>query len=395
MLYRQLGKTGFEVSILGFGAMRLPVVGGNKTPMDGFDPRSVIDEEKTKSMIDYAVRHGINYFDTAYPYHTGKSEPVLGKYIKPYRDRVYLVTKLLPRFVETEADYDRLLDEQLKKLDTPYLDIYLVHGVNRPAWDKLKTLNITSFLDRIQKDGRARKVGFSFHDDVMLFKEVVDYYDWAVCQIQYNYYDENHQAGKTGLFYAASRGIGVVIMEPVRGGQLAEPIPAKVKTLWDTATVKRSAAAWALRWVWNHPEVSVVLSGMSNMDQLVENIRIADDGRANSLSDDELALINKVKNVYREAVRVNCTGCAYCMPCENGVAIPGIFSMYNDQYIFDDSNLASIRYSLMLSPNQQATSCTQCGKCEEKCPQHIEIRKELERAHASLYHPERVPTALR
>lgn len=391
MLYRKLGKYGPDISVLGFGAMRLPVVGGNKSPMDGFNPNKIIDEEETKRMIEYAVSHGINYFDTAYPYHTGKSELVLGKCLKPHRDKVYLVTKLPPRFVQTEADYDRLLDEQLKKLDTSYLDVYLLHGIGRPSWTQLKALNVTSFLDRIQKDGRARLVGFSFHDDVKIFKEIVDSYDWAVCQIQYNYYDENYQAGKEGLTYAASKGIGVVIMEPIRGSKLAYPVPKEVQALWDTAKVERTPAEWALRWVWNHSEVSIALSGMSTMNQLIENVRVAAEGRPNSLTQEELSLITKVKETYKTKFRVNCTGCAYCMPCETGVNIPGVFAAYNELFAFDDSEMSLMRYNIMLPPEQRASNCAECGECEEKCPQHIPIREELKKAHEMLYRPDLRP----
>ena len=290
--------------------------------------------------------------------------------------------------MQTEADCDRLLDEQLKKLDTSYLDVYLLHGLNRPSWGKLKALNITSFLDRIQKDGRARMVGFSFHDDVIIFKEIVDSYDWAVCQIQYNYYDENHQAGKEGLIYAASKGVGMVIMEPIRGSKLASPVPKEVQALWDTAKVKRTPAEWALRWVWNHSEVSTALSGMSAMNQLIENVKVAEEGRPNSLTQEELFLITKVMETYRAKFRVDCTGCAYCMPCETGVNIPGIFAAYNEFFVFDDREMSLMQYNFMLPPEQMATNCAECGECEEKCPQHISIREELKKAHETLNRPD-------
>jgi uncharacterized protein len=391
MLYRKLGKTGLNVSVLGFGAMRLPVVGGNTGPADGFNPNKVIDEDETKRMIEYAVGHGVNYFDTAYPYHTGKSEVVVGKFLKPHREKVHVVTKLPPRFAQSEADCDRLLDEQLKKLDTSYLDVYLLHGIGRSTWAQLKALKITSFLDRIQKDGRARLVGFSFHDDVKIFKEIVDSYDWAACQIQYNYYDEHHQAGKEGLTYAASKGMGVIIMEPLRGSKLVDPVPAEAQALWDTAKVKRTAAEWALRWVWNHPEVSIALSGMSAMNQMIENVRAADEGRPNSLTQEELSLIQKVKETYASKFKVECTGCAYCIPCETGVNIPAVFAAYNDLYAFDDSEMSLMRYNFMLPPEQRASNCAECGECEEKCPQHIPIREELKKAHDTLFRPDLRP----
>jgi uncharacterized protein len=391
MLYRKLGKGGPDVSVLGFGSMRLPIVGGNTGPADGFNPNKVIDEDETKKMVDYAIEHGINYFDTAYPYHAGKSELVMGKLLKPYREKINLVTKLPPRFVQTEADCDRILDEQLKKLDTSYLDVYLLHGIGRPSWAQLKALNITKFLDRIQKDGRARRVGFSFHDDVKIFKEIIDSYDWAVCQIQYNYYDEHNQAGKEGLSYAAGKGIGVVVMEPIRGSRLAANVPKEVQGVWDTAKIKRTPAEWALRWVWNHSEVSVALSGMSAMSQMVENVKVANEGKANSLTEDELALIGKVRETYGAKFKVNCTGCAYCMPCETGVNIPFLFSAYNEFFAMENKEFPLMQYNFMLPPEQRASNCAECGECEEKCPQHIPIREELKKVHETLCRPDMRP----
>jgi predicted aldo/keto reductase-like oxidoreductase len=240
------------------------------------------------------------------------------------------------------------------------------------------------FLDRIRADGRVRHVGFSFHDDVRIFKEIVDGYDWAMCLIQYNYFDENYQAGKEGLLYAADKGLGVVVMEPLRGGKLTGGIPPEVQALWDSAPSKRTPAEWALRWVWNHPEVSTALSGMSTMDQVKENIRLARDANPNSLAPDELELIQRVTRIYREMLKVDCTGCAYCVPCPEGVNIPLNFSLYNDTFMFKDSELAYMMYSHFVAPEQQAANCAECGECEEHCPQNIEIREELKKVHARL-----------
>jgi predicted aldo/keto reductase-like oxidoreductase len=385
MLYRKLGGTGLDVSLLGFGCMRLPLEGGSRSATDFLDSTKPIDEEEAISMVRYAIDRGINYFDTAYPYHGGKSETLLGKAVKGSRDKVFLATKSPTWLVQRPNDLDRFLQEQMQRLDTTYLDIYLLHGLNRPSWQRMKDMGVLDFLNDIVSEGRARYVGFSFHDDVKIFKEIVDSYDWALCQIQYNYFDENYQAGKEGLMYAASKGLGVVIMEPLRGGKLTEGIPPQVQALWDSAKVKRTPAEWALRWVWNHPEVSTALSGMSSMEQLKENVSFADKGLPNSLTREELDLIGRVTKVYKEMLEINCTGCAYCMPCPNGVNIPAIFSLYNDTFVFKrDAPLAFALYNRLFSPEQKASNCAECGECEEHCPQQIMIIEELKKVHQSL-----------
>ncbi|OGP61760.1 MAG: aldo/keto reductase [Deltaproteobacteria bacterium RBG_13_47_9] len=386
MLYRKLGKSGFNVSILGFGAMRLPIQGGSQSPVDRFNPNKLVDEEETIKMIEYAIGQGVNYFDTAYIYHGGKSEPALGKALKGYRNQVMLATKLPVMQATKREDFDRFLDEQLKRLDTNYLDVYLLHGLRREAWSKMKGLGVLKFLDQIQADGRARYVGFSFHDDVRIFKEIVDGYDWMLCQIQYNYYDEHYQAGREGLIYAVSKGLGVVVMEPLRGGKLTDPIPEEIQAIWDSAEVKRTPAEWGLRWVWNHPEVSIVLSGMSSMSQVIENIKLANDGNSNSLSRKELSIIDQVKETYKKMLKIDCTGCAYCMPCETGVNIPANFSMYNDRFVFKTATeVSSIFYNTLLPPEQKASNCAECGECEEKCPQHIKIKDGMKAVHQALF----------
>ncbi len=376
MLYRKLGASGCEVSVLGFGCMRFPML-GSSSAVDIFDASKPIDEEESTKMIGYAIEHGINYFDTAYPYHGGQSETLLGKTLKGDRDKVMIATKLPVWLVENSNDFDRLLDEQLQRLRTDCIDFYLLHSMNRPAWYRMKEMGALSFLDKIIADGRARYVGFSFHDDVEIFKEIVDGYEWTLCQIQYNYFDENYQAGRDGLEYAAAKGLGVVVMEPLRGGKLTDRIPAEIQTLWDSAPRRRTPAEWALRWVWNHPQVSTSLSGMSSMDQLMENIKIANDANPGSLSAEELGLIQKVTETYRKMLKIDCTSCAYCMPCPNGVDIPLNFSLYNDVFMFKDADLNITLYNRMLSPEQKAANCAECGECEEKCPQHIDIIEEL------------------
>jgi predicted aldo/keto reductase-like oxidoreductase len=384
MLYRKLGKTDCNVSVLGFGCMRLPIRNGTGSGSDRFNPNIAIDEELATQMVHYAIDRGVNYFDTAYPYHGGKSETFLGKALKGYRQRVLLATKLLPRLVKKREDFDKVLDEQLKKLDTDYLDVYLLHGLGRERWADMKELKALEFLDRIRADGRARYVGFSFHDDVRVFKEIVDSYDWTLCQVQYNYFDEHYQAGKEGVTYAASKGLGVVVMEPLRGGKLTERIPAEVQAIWDSAEKKRSPAEWALRWVWNHPEVSTALSGMTLMSHVKENISLAEDGHPNSLSTQELSLIRRVTETYRKMLKVDCTGCAYCMPCETGVNIPLNFQLYNDTFMFKEPEMNVLLYDHMLSPEQRASNCSECGDCEAQCPQHIKIMDELKTVHKTL-----------
>ncbi|MBW2369444.1 MAG: aldo/keto reductase [Deltaproteobacteria bacterium] len=381
MRYRTLGKTGIEVSALSFGCMRLPLAenaGANPAP------DAPIDEETATRMIRYAMENGINYFDTAYPYHGGKSEALLGKALKPDREKVMVATKLPSWLIEKPADFEKFLDEQLERLDTNYIDFYLLHGLNRTFWENIEPKGALEFLDKIQKDGRARQVGFSFHDGPSFFKEVVDSYDWALCQIQYNYFDENNQAGREGLEYATAKGLGIVIMEPLRGGKLVGKIPDNIQSIWESAQTKRTPVEWAFEWVWNHPEVSTVLSGMSDMAQLVENVTIANRAAPNAFSADDLNRVQQVKEAYQAMIKVDCTACRYCMPCPNNVAISSCFSLYNDVYLFDNLTVSKNMYNMMLEPKTRADNCNECGECEEKCPQKIEIIDALKDVHQVL-----------
>ncbi len=379
MLYRKFGKTNEMVSALGFGCMRLPIIGS--------DP-SQIDLKKATEMLRFAIDAGVNYVDTAYPYHGtgfthgGASEPFVAKALKAgYRERVKLATKLPSWLIKTREDMDRYLNEQLGRLETDYIDFYLVHSLNAGTWPLLKEAGIAEFLNQAIQDGRIKHAGFSFHDEIGLFKEIVDDYDWSFCQIQYNYLDEEYQAGTAGLQYAADRGLGIAIMEPLRGGNLAN-LPQAAYERFQQADIGRTPAEWALRWVWNHPEVSVVLSGMTTMDHVMENIKVAQEALPHSLTPKEMELIDAVKKLFKERIRVNCTACAYCMPCPEGIHIPNCFSMYNDYWVFDGTPAAKQRYQIVSRLAAPASKCIECGKCESHCPQSIPIRQELKRVSA-------------
>ena len=371
-----MNKVESGLSVLGFGCMRLPVT------KDGN-----IDENQATDMLRYAIDHGVNYVDTAYPYHNGESEPFVGRALQgEYREKVNLATKLPSWLIKSRADMDRYLDEQLKRLKTDHIDFYLVHGLMKPFWENLSTLGVTDFLDSAIADGRIKYAGFSFHDELALFKEIVDAYDWTFCQIQYNFMDEQHQAGTEGLRYAADHGLGIVIMEPLRGGMLTRDIPS-INNIWKKAPVRRSLPDWALRWVWNHPEVTVVLSGMSSFEQVEQNVGYAKSGLPNSLSQEEHSLFKEVEVEYKKRIKIPCTGCRYCMPCSSNVSIPECFEMYNQGCMFEAPDAASLQYDFALSGFLTgspgfASQCQECGECEEKCPQSIPIREYLKKVAA-------------
>lgn len=383
MRYRKMGKTNVDVSVLGFGAMRLPMQ-GNPGGLAGFDPNIPIDEIEATKMINYALEQGINYFDTAYGYHGGKSETFLGKALKAHRSKVMIATKLPVWNVQKPEDFEKLFNEQLGKLGTDYLDFYLIHGLDGATWARMKELGVLKFFDGLRAGGRIRYAGFSFHDELKAFKEILDAYDWDMCQIQYNFYDQKHQAGTEGLAYAASRGVGIVVMEPLRGGKLVDKIPPEIQALWDSAAIKRTPVEWAMRWVWNHGEVSTALTGSSSLAQLVENIRIVKDAAADSLTPAELSLFDQVQDAYRKMLKVDCTGCGYCMPCPNGVDIPRNFQLYNDTFLFKGAEFNALFYNKFLTPEQRASGCFECLICVEKCPQKINIPKELKSVHQAL-----------
>ena len=376
MKYRKFGSLNWEVSVLGFGAMRMPIIGNDA---------SHVDEPEAIKMIRHAVDQGVNYIDTAYTYHGKRSEIVVAQaLLNGYRKKVKLATKLPSWLVEKPDDFDRFLDEQLAKLQTDYIDCYLLHALNSTYWPRLRDWKVLNWAEEAIADGRIHHLGFSFHDEFEVFRNIVDAYDnWTFCQIQYNFMDIEYQAGAKGLQYAADKGLAVVIMEPLRGGQLTLKTPKSISELWKSAAVNRTPADWALHWIWNHPQVAVVLSGMSTMPQVIENLYSADRSGAGTLSEEELTLIDRVREEYRRLAPVPCTNCKYCMPCPNGVEIADILQYYSDAIIYDNPRAPRSLYR-NLPKDKQADNCVKCFECEEKCPQGIPISEQLKKAQAWL-----------
>lgn len=370
MQYRKFGKTGVDISLLGYGCMRFPIDEKN----DG-----KIDEEKATEQIRYAIDNGVNYIDTAYPYHGGESELVVGRALKDgYRQKIQLATKLPSWLIKTREDMDKYLNEQLDKLQTDHIDFYLLHALSKDKWQTYKENGVFDFIDKAKESGKIKHIGFSFHDDLDVFKQIIDEYDgWEFCQIQFNYMDEYFQAGIEGLNYAADREIPVIVMEPLRGGSLAKNIPEDIEKVWEKADKKRTPAQWAFRFVFDNPNVKIVLSGMNSIQQIEENIKTAEEGLPNSLSEKEKGLINEVKEMYKSKIRVDCTKCQYCMPCPVGVNIPYNFELLNNVTMYDDLVASKGRYLYLMQPENRAEACVECGKCETVCPQNISIREML------------------
>ena len=381
MQNRTLGKTGETVSILGFGCMRLPL-------LDPSDPSS-IDLDLATNMVRKAIDRGVNYLDTAYPYHRsgdlatpGASEPFLAHALKDgYREKVKIATKLPTWFMEDKAQMNRILDEQLKRLNVSQIDFYLAHNMNRPVWPKMRDIGMFEFLSDAMKDGRIKHVGFSFHDHYDLFEEILGAFDWSFAQIQYNYLDIDFQAGRKGLDLAAKRGLGVVVMEPLRGGFLIQHLPEEMKSLLAKVRPDWSLADWGLRWVWNHPAVGVVLSGMTEMRHVDENLDIADSFEPLKPAEEEA--LDQVRDYFLKRIKVNCTGCGYCLPCPTGVNIPKVFALYNDYYAVDSSpnhTRVESAYRMQVKDAEAASNCVSCGACESKCPQNLPISREMPEA---------------
>jgi predicted aldo/keto reductase-like oxidoreductase len=382
MQYRKFGKLDWEVSILGFGTMRLPLKDKNMAN---------VDEPEAIRMIRYAIDHGVNYIDTAYPYHMGNSERVVGRAFQDgYRQKTKLATKLPVGMVESAGDFDRFFNEQLERLQIEKVDFYLLHGLNGKIWAKVRDLGVLRWAESQMAKGRIDHLGFSFHDEYEVFKEIVDAYDnWVLSQVQYNFMDADKQAGRRGVEYAAGKGLAVVVMEPLRGGLLGKEPPEPVARVWQSAPRKSRPVAWALQWVWNQPEISVALSGMSTMAQVVENVAIAEHSKPGILKAEELELIDRVRETYLGLRPIPCSGCNYCMPCPNGVEIPRIFQIYNDAVMYDDIQFGRLIYGSPFGPkeNERADNCIECGECLEKCPQNIPISEWLKKVHEALMPP--------
>jgi len=386
MHYRKVGNTGEELSALGFGCMRLPVIGNDPTK---------IDEEKAIKMIRYAIDEGVNYVDTAFPYHgtgmdtPGMSEPFVAKALKDgYREKVSIATKLPTWLIKSREDMDKHLNEQLLRMETDCIDYYLIHTLNTQLWGAIKDLGFQDFLDQAIKDGKIKYAGFSFHEQsVDLFKEIVDSYDWAFCQIQYNYMDTDQQAGKEGLDYAASKGLGVMIMEPLRGGTLATYLAEDALVAFERVVPERTPADWSLRWLWNHESISVVLSGMTEMEHVVENLKTASGSGIGTMTQKELNAVDNATSILKAKTKVGCTACGYCMPCPAGVNIPACFAKYNDYYLYDSpssKNQSKMMYMYMMPANEHASNCVECEKCERHCPQSISIIETLKEVHTTM-----------
>ena len=380
MNYRVNSKNRDRLSILGYGCMRFPTKG------------NAIDEAEAERQLLAAIEGGVNYFDTAWIYHGGKSEQFLGEVLRrnKVRDRVRIATKLPVYLVRKAADIDRFFDAQLERLQTDRVDYYLMHLLSDVAtWERLKAMGIGEWIARKKQSGQIVNIGFSYHGSKAEFRGLLDAYDWDFCQIQYNYLDVNNQAGQEGLLYAAQKGVPVIIMEPLRGGKLVHGLPKEVSALWEDASPQRSAAEWALRWVWNHPQVLLLLSGMSTMEQVQDNLRIAAVAQAGEMDEAQLALFDRARHIFGQKMKVPCTGCGYCMPCPAGVDIPTCFTCYN--LLGNGGMKARMNYmrdtGAWTDSPAVASRCVQCGKCEAHCPQHIAIRAELKNTARALEGP--------
>lgn len=371
MEMRKMEKLGVETSLLGFGCMRFPQ-----------QPDGKIDEALAEKMLDRAIAEGVNYIDTAYAYHNGQSEIVVGNVLKKYdRDSFYLATKLPVWLVKTPEDVDKYFEEQLGKLQTDHIDFYLMHAMGKERWDEMLKIGCIERLEKLKEQGRVKYLGFSFHDEYEVFEEILNYRDWDFCQIQLNYMDVEEQAGLRGYQLAADKGIPVIVMEPVKGGSLAtfaEDVAGEFKKLDPEA----SAASFALRWVGSLSGVKVVLSGMSTPEQVEDNLGTFKNFKP--LSGQEQDTIRQVTEMLRSRVQNGCTGCRYCMPCPAGVNIPGCFSAWNTYHMYQNYNIVKWNWETAIGEEHQPKNCVQCGKCEAQCPQKIAIREDLKKVQADL-----------
>ncbi len=365
MKYRKMPKSPDRLSVLGFGCMRFP------TNSDG-----KIDEDQSYAMLHEAYQAGVNYYDTAWPYHDGESEPFLGRFLSQInRKQVFVATKLPCWQVKSREEMDDFLAKQLKRLQTDYIDYYLLHALNKGSWKKMKDLGVLDFLQKAKDEGKIRFAGFSFHDDYATFSRITRAWDWDFTQIMLNYLDTHYQAGLRGLKLAASRKMGVISMEPLRGGKLVNHVPPEAKAVWAKANNTDSPVQRALTWVWDRPECKVLLSGMSSLQQVRENIKLSKKAKVGVLSESQLRLYDRVRKAYLSRIPYLCSECRYCMPCPHGVSIPANLGQYAEAMMFE--NFASNKHDyLSLIPKEaRADKCIQCGECLSKCPQHIDIPK--------------------
>ena len=370
-----MGKLGIKSSAFGLGCMRFNGAASGD---------SVIDEQKAISLIRRAIDGGVTYIDTAYVYLDKTSEIVLGKALQDgYREKVTIATKVPPDQVQNRADLERILAEELKKLQTDHIDFYLMHAMNKQKWEHMKEIGACQFFDDMKREGKIRYKCFSFHGPYEEFEYILNDWDWDLCQIQYNFMDINNQAGTKGLELAGSKGIPVVIMEGLLGGRLASA-PDNVQALYDAFPVKRSPVEWAFRWLCNHPEVSVVLSGCNEAEQIDENLRIFDTVDSGIMSPEEQQLMDNVREAYISRTKIGCTGCRYCMPCPNGVNIPGIFSVWNNFSLYNIDPKSDWQFRGIMNNNNGADNCVGCGACEAACPQHLSIIDSLASAWSEL-----------
>lgn len=377
MKYRRFGKLDWEVSILGFGMNRLSLVEEDPTQ---------INEAESIGMIRYAIDHGVNYLDLGFPYHMGRFKSLANMVSQVlqegYREKVKIAVTLPFPFLKSPQDFDRFLNEQIQELKIERIDFFLLGRLNRDSWPKLQEWNLLHLTEKAMIEGRIDKLGFSFHDHYQILKSIVEAYDhWAFCQFQYSYMDVDHDPGTSGIKYAADKGLGVVITEPLRGGRLVKNLPEPVAELWKSSPKKWSLAKWGLRWIWNHPEISVVLSDMNAMREVVENITIAEEAEPEGLTIQELVLLSKVRDAYRKLRPIPCPSCRACMPCPQEMDVPRIFEIYNDAFIYNDIKMAQ---SIYRDEQHHADHCTECGRCERACAKKLPIIDWLKKAKSLL-----------
>ena len=388
MNYRNYGKAGYQVSSLGMGCMRFPRIYKDNNVV-------LVDREKAIEMIHYAMDHGVTYFDSAYTYHNKTSEEIMGEaFDGGRREKVKIATKQL---FGTMADFNtgggktilenarRNLEITLKRLRTGYLDVYLIHNISSGNWEDIRKNKIIEEYEKFRAEGLIKAIGFSYHGKFPCFKDVIEFYNWDMCQVQQNFLDVDHEVTEQSIRIAGKKGCAVVVMEPLRGGGLAVA-PQRVQAIYNELPVKREAVEWAFRHVIDYPEVSTVLSGMTTLEQLKENIEIFSkpDAVPGCLSPQEKDILSRAKASYESVASIPCTGCEYCLPCPRGVDIPGVFSRYNEGHMFENFTQPQRSYLFLGRQKKDATLCEACGDCEKKCPQHLEIIKELKVAHEAL-----------